>query len=152
MEDQHRYKKFVKTLVISAFEAFGIVFYTVFISNTLDGPLGQPVDTKAEPLPDLQSRIGLILETSVTAIFWSFVSSFARVQIRFGEPTRSLWQNFIQNYGLILRYASGRSILWVVLQLIFLTFWSPEKFLRCRPTLIYLYFFEDFVTIFIPLD
>ena len=78
---------YVKKFAVSAllFVVFSIVFLVVYLGHTMN--IIKFVETKNETLPDLQSRIRLILEDPFIAIYWSFISSYTLVR-RIDDPAK----------------------------------------------------------------
>ena len=140
-----RYMYGMKYVVIFAF----VVFSIVFLMGLLTMDYNNPMKTKAEPLPDLKSRIAFILENSGTAVHWSVVCSSTLVYSRIYDQAKTSSNDWIydlvQKFCLFLRLTTEQWILWFVIQLVLLTFLNPE--LSSIYTLLHspLYFLGRFV-------
>ena len=122
---RRRYLYYIKYVVIILFVVFSITFLIRLLTMDNDNPL----KTKAETLPDLQSRIALISENSGTALYWSVVCSFTLVNTGIYDQAKGsnvLIYELVQKFSIILRYTTEQLILWFVIQLVLLTFLNPE--------------------------
>ena len=105
------------------------------------------MNTRAETLPDLKSRIGVILENPFTIAFYSFVCSYHLVRTRIYDPAESptyAWKYLVQKYSLILRYTTEQWILWFVIQLVLISYLNAELSFIYIPALNCLYILGRF--------
>ena len=146
-EDQRKYMFLMKKVLIGVIIlVFIIVCIVGYLSPTIEG---QPVKTTAETLPEAKSLIGLILENSVTALYWSLMCSYTLINTRIYDPVKSFANlskyPLIQKYSLFLRYTIEQLILWFVIQLVLLTYLNSELSFQYTPVLSVLYFLGRFI-------